>query len=523
MPPGNDEEPKLPNAEGPRSAPAEEPAGPSLPSLFRNWISIGGFALVALALAYTLFALLVTLLGVVPNPYFGVLVYVFFPAIALLGLLLVPVGILLERRRRRKLAPGEIPAYPRIDLNSPVARRNLFVLGGLSGLFLTLTIVATYRAYHFTDSVSFCGQLCHTPMLPEFVAYKDSPHARVPCVGCHVGPGASWYVRSKFSGAYQVYAVLSHTYPRPIATPIRALIPVREACERCHWPEKFYGAQFKVFTHFASDEKNTPQEIQMLIDIGGGSAENGRATGIHWHMAISNKVWFVATDKQQQNIPWVKMETADGRITEYFAKGNSLDPKQIEAMPKHLVECVTCHSRPSHMFRPPDAAVNEALAAGRLDPKLPFIKQQAVKVLADSYASTEVAMEGIATGLDDFYHASYAALYVQQQSQIKQAIATVQSIYRNNIFPTMKADWRTHPDSLGHLYYPGCFRCHDGQHVSADGRVIPEGCDTCHTFLRKNFANQTVDTKRGVPFQHPIDLSALGGMLCSDCHSGGAG
>lgn len=518
MTPTNDEEPKVP-----KPAPNEEPAARPMPSLLRNWISIVGFALVALALAYTLFALLVTLLGVEPNPYFGVLLYVLFPTIALLGLLLVPIGVLLERRRRRKLAPGEVPAYPRFDLNSRSVRRNLLAVTGLTGFFLTLTIVATYRAYHFTDSISFCGQLCHTPMRPEFVAYEHSPHARVPCVGCHVGPGASWYVQSKFSGAYQVYAVMSHTYPRPIATPIRALRPVREACERCHWPEKFYGAQFKIFTHFSSDEKNTRQDIQMLIDTGGGSAESGRATGIHWHMAISNKVWFVATDKQQQNIPWVRTETADGRITEYFAKGSSLDPKQIAAMPKYLVECVTCHSRPSHMFRPPDEGVDEALAAGQLDVHLPFIKQQAVKVLAESYSSTEAAMEGIATGLDNFYHASYAALYVQQQSQIKQAIATVQSIYRNNIFPVMKADWRTHPDSLGHLYYPGCLRCHDGQHVSADGRVIPNDCGTCHTFLRKNFATQPVDAKHGVPFEHPVDLSALGGMLCSDCHSGAGG
>jgi nitrate/TMAO reductase-like tetraheme cytochrome c subunit len=519
----NDQEPNVPNTQGSHSVPNEEPAGRPVPSLLRNRVSLGGFALVAIALAYTLFALLVTLLGVEPNPYFGVLVYVLFPAIALLGLLLVPVGILLERRRRRKLAPGEIPTYPQIDLNLPSVRRNLFVLAVLSSVFLTLTIVATYRAYHFTDSVSFCGQLCHAPMRPEFTAYLDSPHARVPCVACHVGPGASWYVRSKFSGAYQVYAVLSHTYPRPIATPIRALRPVREACERCHWPEKFYGAQFKVFTHFSSDEKNTRQEIQMLINTGGGSAENGRATGIHWHMAISNKIWFVATDKQQQIIPWVKMETEDGRITEYFAKGTPLDPKQIAAMPKHLVECITCHSRPSHMFRPPDQAVDEAMATGQLDVQLPFLKQQAVKVLTGSYPSTDAAMEGIATGLDDFYHASYATLYVQQQSQIKQAIATVQTIYRNNIFPVMKADWRTHPDSLGHLYYPGCFRCHDGQHVSAGGRVIPNGCDTCHTFLKTNFANQTIDAKRGVPFEHPIDLSALGGMLCSDCHNGAGG
>ena len=494
-----------------------------MPSLVRNWVSLAGFGLIALALAYTLFAVMVTFLGIEPNPYFGLLVYILFPSIALAGLVLVPIGALLERRRRRKVAPGQIPAYPRIDLNLVTARQSLFVLLGVSGIFLTLIVAATFRAYEFTDSISFCGELCHTPMRPEFVAYEDSAHARVPCVSCHVGPGASWYVRSKFSGAYQVYAVLSNAYPRPIPTPIRALRPVREACERCHWPQKFYGAQLKVFTHFASDEKNTPQVIQMLINTGGGSAETGRATGIHWHMAISNKVLFVAKDKQQQNIPWVRMETEDGRVTEYFSKADPVDPKQIEGMEKHLVECVTCHSRPSHTFRPPDRAVDEAFIAGGLDSSLPSLKEQAVKVLSGSYSSTEAAAQGIATGLDAFYHNHYAQLYGQKGPRIKQAIATVQSIYKNNFFPAMKADWRTHPDNIGHFYYPGCFRCHDGQHVSPDGRVLPNECETCHTFLAGRSATASAGANGNVPFKHPIDFSALAGQQCSDCHGGGGG
>lgn len=516
----NDAESKAPDSEGPGSVADHEQSSPRAPSLLRNWVSLAGLVFIALALAYTLFAVLVTLVGVEPNPYFGVLVYVLFPAIALFGLILVPIGMLWERRRRRKLAPGEVPTYPRIDLNMRSVRRRLSVAAGMLSFFLVLTIVATYQAYHFTESVTFCGQLCHTPMQPEFIAYKDSPHARVPCVSCHVGPGPTWYVRSKFSGLYQLYAVLSNRFPRPITTPIRALLPVREGCERCHWPEKFYGAQFKVFTHVAQDEKNTPTQIPMLIDIGGGSAEHGRATGIHWHMAISNKVWFIATDQHQQIIPWVKMETADGRVTEYAAKDGALSPQQIATMPKQLVECVTCHSRPSHRFRSPDQAVDEAFAAGQLDPSLPFLKQQAVKVLAAPYASNEAAAEGIATGLDDYYHGSYAKAYAEKQAQIKQAIATTQAIYVNNIFPGMQVDWRTHPDNIGHLYYPGCFRCHDGQHVSPDGRVLSNDCTTCHSFLNAASARPAKNGGQSQPFKHPIDFSALAGTPCTTCHSG---
>ena len=98
-------------------------------------------------------------------------------------------------------------------------------------LLVVISAVLSYRAYQFTDSVAFCGATCHTPMKPEYTAYQDSPHARVPCVGCHVGPGATWYVRSKLSGTYQVYAVFRDVYPRPITTPISDLRPVQQACE----------------------------------------------------------------------------------------------------------------------------------------------------------------------------------------------------------------------------------------------------------------------------------------------------
>jgi NapC/NirT cytochrome c family, N-terminal region len=492
------------------------------PRLIYNRLSMVGAAVAILTLANMLFLLFIAILGVQENPYVGIFAYLVLPVIMLMGLLLVPVGMLFERRRRRRALPRAIPLFPRIDLNLATTRHAFLGAIVFALFFLVLSAAGSYQAYHFTDSVTFCGETCHAPMKPEFTAYQDSPHARVPCVSCHVGPGATWYVRSKLSGVYQVYAVASDTYPRPIATPIKDLRPVREACEQCHWPKKFYGAQLKVFTHFAYDEKNTPTQIQMLIDTGGGSAEFGRAAGIHWHMNIANRVWFVATDKQHQVIPWVKVISEDGRVTEYVAKGSSMTPKQIAAAPKHLMDCVTCHTRPSHKFRPPDEAVDQAMVAGRLDESLPFVKKEAVGVLTQTYPSSEVAMQGIATGLAGFYQNKYPNLYAEKNLQIKEAIHTVQSIYRNNIFPYMKVDWRTHPDNIGHLYYPGCFRCHDGQHVTADGRVIPNGCDTCHTMLAQKPADGQISTTPGKPFKHPIDLASLKGVTCSNCHTGAA-
>jgi len=195
------------------------------------------------------------------------------------------------------------------------------------------------------------------------------------------------------------------------------------------------------------------------------------------------------------------------------AKGSSLNAKQIAAIPIQTMDCVTCHARPSHKFLPPDQAVDAAFEGGQLDPTLPFLKRQAVKALIKHYNSSEEAAEGIATALDTFYRNRYSQIYAAKWPQIRAAIAAAQQIYKKNMFPFMRVDWRTHPDNIGHLYYPGCFRCHDGQHVSADGRVIPQQCESCHTVL----ATPTSVAE----FKHPVDLNDVGGATCSTCHTGG--
>lgn len=499
-------------------APENQASEGGMPSLIHNRVSLAGIGIAAFIFINAFFLLLLSSTGV-QNPYLGILAYLVFPVIALLALLLIPTGMLRERRRRRTLEPS-IPRYPQLDLNTSGGRKALAILIGSFVLFVAGSTVATYKAYHFTDTVTFCGLTCHTVMKPEYTAYQDSPHARVSCVACHVGPGAAWYVRSKLSGVYQVYAVLFDKYPRPITTPIKDLRPVRAACEQCHWPQKFYGAQLKVFAHFGYDEKNTPTQIQMLIKTGGGSEGLGRAAGIHWHMNIANQVWFRATDKQHQNIPWIRVRAADGRITTYTEKGVKLSPEKLKTMPEELMDCVTCHDRPAHEFRPPDAAVDEAFVAGNLDRSLPYLKKEAVMVLAKAYPSTEAAAEGIATTLSGFYEEKYPQIYATQRRQIHQAIATVQAIYRENIFPYMKASWRIHPDNIGHLYYKGCFRCHDGKHISAQGEVISNKCETCHSILSETSHATLMPPTSSEPFKHPIDLGSLNGMACDTCHSG---
>ncbi len=496
---------------------------PPHPRLFRNWLTLSGAALALVSLANILFLLFLDVFEVRAKPYIGVFTYMVFPVVLILALLLIPVGVLVERWRRRRRAPGEIPAFPQIDLNVPSHRQAFGLFIGFTAFFLVLSSVGSYRAYQFSDSVTFCGQVCHSVMTPEFTAYQASPHARVPCVECHVGPGATWFVRSKLSGAYQVYAVTRNIYPRPIPSPIKSLRPAQETCEQCHWPEKFWGDRFKVITHFGSDEKNTPRQIRMLIKTGGGSPTTGLTTGIHWHMNIMNEVWYIARDPQRQEIPWIRVRDLQGRVTEYTARDATLTPEEIARAEKRRMDCMDCHNRPSHVFLPPDRAVDEALLAGRIDVTLPFIKRQALEVLAKEHPSTEAAREGIATELDAFYFTKYPALYPRKRAAITAAISEVQRLYETNIFPEMKVDWRTHPNNIGHFYYSGCFRCHDGQHVSQEGKVIRKDCGICHAILGQEEGGKPMAEVRGRPFRHPVEIGDLAEMRCSDCHTGGGG
>jgi len=498
------------------------PPGRRLRRLLQNPISLAGVALALVSLANIFFFSLVDFISTKASPYIGILAYMVAPGFLIFSLLLIAVGVVWDRRRKLASGAEEAPRYPRIDLNDPGQRSGVIFFGSFLLAFFMLSAAGSYKAYEFTDSVRFCGQTCHTVMHPEFTAYSYSPHARVACVECHVGAGATWYVKSKLSGARQVVNTIFDTYPRPIPTPVHDLRPAQETCEACHWPEKFYGAQLKVFTHYASDENNTPREITLLIKTGGGNPATGAPEGIHWHMNIANKITYVAADEERQVIPYVRVEDRQGRVTEYYSKDAKMTKEQIAAAPKRRMDCVDCHNRPTHIYTAPDRAVDDSLAAHRLDASLPYLKQQAVAALTGKYATTPEALQGIAKSLEDFYESKYPALAKSKQLEIDDSIKEVQAIFQRTTFPEMKVNWQTHPNNLGHYYFVGCFRCHDGQHVSAEGKVVPKGCDTCHTVLNQEEGKVALMTTEPRTFQHPVDIGDLTQVNCSDCHSGGA-
>ena len=249
-------------------------------------------------------------------------------------------------------------------------------------VFLLLSAIGCYNAFNFTESVTFCGEVCHKVMKPEQVAHDHGPHARVACVECHVGSGVSWFVKSKISGSYQLYSVAFNKYPRPIPTPIKNLRPARDTCEECHWPQSFVGNLDRTFNYFQSDASNSPYSIRLLLKIGGSDPRAGPVGGIHWHNLPGNKVEYVATDDARQKIPWVRVTDAEGNVTVFKTARFTNDVSKMEL---RTMDCMDCHNRPAHNYLSPEQAVNQAMALNRIDPAIPWIKTNAMFVLTRKY------------------------------------------------------------------------------------------------------------------------------------------
>lgn len=490
------------------------------PDSFYNLITITGAAIAGVSFGLILFLMVLEFFAETQKPYMGIVAFVVLPTILLIGVILIVAGIIREHRRERLGKPHGIH-FPVIDLSQPSHRAAVFYfsVGGL--MLLTFSAFGSFKAYEYTDSDAFCGELCHSVMEPEYTAYQFSPHARVGCVKCHIGPGAGWFVRSKLSGAYQVYATLLNKYPRPIPTPIENLRPAQETCEQCHWPRHFFSEKQRKFTNFISDEDNTRWEIRLLMKIGGGNIEAGPTSGIHWHMNIANEVTYAPLDSQRLIIPWVRVRHSDGAERVYRSTEVRLSDEELAGLKKRRMDCIDCHNRPTHIYHPPSRSVNLVMELGWIDDTLPYIKSVAVRALEERYTSKKSALDSIAILIREYYETNYPAVAVQKAAAIDRAIKEVQRIYERNYFPEMKHDWRQYPNHIGHLYAPGCFRCHDGKHVSDDGKVLSRDCNVCHTIISQHFERRKQKVSlSGIEYEHPVDIgTAWKEMNCSDCHS----
>jgi len=438
--------------------------------LTQHWLSLLGVGLVGTALISWLFVLPQQIRGHVDNPYLGIVVFLALPAIFFAGLLLIPVGAYLSRRQIREGLDG--PAFDR----KAALQRIAWIFGVTTLANILIGTQVTYRAVKHMETAQFCGATCHT-MNPELAAFQNSPHSRLECVDCHVAPGAGGWVESKTSGIRQLVETVRKTVPKPIPSAMASnrLVPAKETCENCHWPGKFGGVRVRVFSKYADDEANTRSETVLLMLVGGS-----RLSGIHGaHLGPGVHIRYAAADPERQTIPWIEYRNTTTGDVRAFATSDT-SPDSAKALPQFDMQCVDCHNRPTHTFELPERAIDKALAFGDIPVTLPYVKKKSVELLKVNYATSAEAAARLPTAFVDFYQQNYPDLYVHRSEDIKQASRTVLGIYGRNVFPDLKVLWGTYPNNLGHMDFPGCFRCHDGSHTAGDGKTIAQDCNSCH-------------------------------------------
>jgi len=439
-------------------------------------------------------AILLDLQGIIQNPYFNFLIYLVLGPLFVFGVLLVLIGILYSRGREDIGFLTFEYLKEQISLPGHFSRiRKLIYLTSLI-TFVTIFVVSivSYTAFHYTESDSFCGQFCHKVMNPELVTYRNSAHSRIPCVKCHIGAGAAWVTKAKFSGVRQMFAVALDSYSRPISTPITALRPVRKTCEECHRPEKFHGDKLYVKDKFLPDQNNTHVQTVMLMKIGSGGYSGRKANGIHWHVSENIKVLYKSDAANPRDISQVMMVGPDNKKVIYskaVERDKSGSASFADAPRKEkvrLMDCMDCHNRPTHIFLSPDEALDQKLLTDTIPRKMPYIKRQALAAINRKYASDELARQGIAKELRGWYQRNYPDLVKQDKGMLDKAVKGVQDAYAENVFPGMKIGWGTYENFIGHKDGGGCFRCHGGLHKTDAGKVIPNGCDVCHVILAED-------------------------------------
>jgi len=440
-----------------------------------NWLSLFGGA-VTTAAAMVLIGFWVVGFfghGASSNPYLGIIFDLILPAIFVVGLVLILVGILL--RRSYLDATSQVPSFfPEVSLKDPVFRHALDIV--LVATFINFIIVgaASYRGVAYMDTVSFCGASCHV-MAPQLAAYHVSYHSHVACTDCHVAPTAAAYVHAKVDGTVQLLMVVAQNYPRPIMADNK--IPVASTtCVHCHSPGQFFGDKIIITTAYADDKANTQTSSVTVMHVGGRDSFT-HLSGIHG--AHIGKIEYISTDTTDQTIPWVGKTNDNGSVTEFVASGTAT-PIQGE---KRLMDCIDCHNRAAHSFETPEAALNHDMAQGSPSASLPFVHQEGLSLLKATYRTQAEAQTRITSGLVTFYRSQYPAVWDKQSSQVYAAAKALISVYDTNVFPSMNVSWGTHPNNIGHNDSPGCFRCHDGNHIAKGGASITNDCSVCHNLV----------------------------------------
>jgi len=494
-----------------------------LPKSYYNIVSFIGTIIAGMSLFMIILFSIVGYFYTDTSSYLGLFIFIIIPGFMIIGLIIIPIGMMIEVKRRKKRELEYIKkGWPIIDLNVSRYRNAILIFSIGTIVLFILSSIGSYEAFHYTESTEFCGTLCHEVMEPEYVAYQNSPHAKVACVACHVGTGADWYMRSKLSGLRQVYAVLTDDYDKPIGTPIHDLRPARETCEECHWPEKFYSRQLRQSKHFLTDSLNTQWNISLQMKTGPEHSALGLTEGIHWHINPNVKIDYIPKRDNRKDIPWVKYTNLEtGEVTIYEDEENALSEKKMAVAVERNMDCMDCHNRPSHHYYTPQEFIDHGLISGAIPQDLPFIKKVAMDLFIDPYDTKDTAIYTIRNYTKEFYSENYPEIYATRETDINQAVDGMINEFSQNIFPEMMVSWDEYDSHIGHKTYNGCFRCHDDNHKSEDGKVISKDCNICHTIVLqgKPGEEQFSSVADALDFIHPKELEdGWEEDLCTECH-----
>ena len=275
------------------------------------------------------------------------------------------------------------------------------------------------------ESPTFCGQACHTPMHPQFTAWQNAPHSKVTCVQCHIGEGGRALVHYKLAGVRQMYHVMTGEYPRPIPASVADLRPANETCGHCHTPSLSHGIIARSVHGYADDEANTETVTALEMHVGGPGQPTAAGRAIHWHADPSLRVEYIYTDEDRQTIPFVRAIRADGQVKEYVVEGTT--PEALAAGKTRTMDCIDCHNVVAHRISPTSTqAVDRAIAAGRVNRSLPFIRREAVRLLDGQYANQDAGAAAVEAGLRSFYAGTKPGVDPQG---LEQTIRSLQGLY----------------------------------------------------------------------------------------------
>lgn len=468
-----------------------------------NRIGRTGVVLTTSAFITMILLELARLSGLLTNSYVGLLTYLVLPVLFVIGLILIPIGWRRYRAAQKKATEEALEDRFSHDetAGSFWGSKLMWSVGGLTAINVLFLAIVSTRMLAFMDSPEFCGTACHSVMNPEWVTYQQSPHARVRCIDCHVGEGVDALVDSKLNGLWQMVSVTFDLLERPIPTPVHNLRPARETCEKCHWPEKFYGNRMKQIVRFANDSVSTPSFTTLALKVDAGSTP-GRA-GIHWHVAAENEVRYASVNDQRQEMIWVDVLQGDGQIKRYANQSVSVKDDKEEV---RTVDCIDCHNRATHIYKRPDDVVDELFQLHQFDRSIPFLKREALHALTIGFPDSAAADEGIANQIQGYYQRHYPKVAMAKLAVLDKLAGLLQREYHRYVHAGMNISWGAYPSHIGHRGETGCFRCHNPNLVAEDGSHIGDDCTLCHSLL-------AYDSHRPFDYLMPVDSTVRDSVM----------